>query len=473
MISVRNHHLLLNGNNRWLALFGLLLIFSCSISKKTVENKNTTSDLNDQKKVYNPLTGRYEPATPANTKVDTIQWTEIDEIAKPPLRDEDIAKSIPYSEKKSSYNISLLLPLRGNQLNNSQTRVNKLTEKFVHYHAGFRMGLQKLDREGIPLNVNILDIGSEPIQQIQSSREVENADVIIGPYRRTNIEAMASYAKARQIPIITPWSSFDNLGDDNPYFIMPKPSFNSYCEAIVDDIMKKFHPRDVRIVIREGDEYLYQQFHRYTNKYGIEDTAQSFKTYLVNDTTIELSETPVDSHLIEDRNNIFIIPYYRSTDERFVYSFIRRLSIGNSNNSVYIYGMPQWKYRVEQDYYLYNSMKIYIPSTGLIQSDGWDYQQITERCIRDFGMLPTDDVLEAYDLIVFVGRMLFKYGKNFQYFMDVESYDDHVFASYKFQRMLPTFSARAIDDRMLNNTGFENKHVQLIQLKEFKYIKVN
>ena len=453
-------------------LLGLLIAGGCTFTKKITDDDDKTTETADRKKVWNPDTGRYEDATPTNTKVDTVEWTVVDDDENPPIRDLDLAKAIPYSEKKNRYNISLLLPLRGRQISSSQTRVSNLTERFVHFYAGFEMGLQKLEREGIELNVNIVDAGSVSAQSMKNHPAVKSADLIIGPYRRNNIDAMAEYAKDNQIPIVTPWSSFANLGEDNPYFIMCRPTFDSYCEAIVDDAMKRFHPRDVKIVIREGDEYLYQQFHKFMNKYGIEDTSQSFRTYLVQDTTLQLSETPVDSHLVEERNNVFIIPYYRSSDERFVYSFVRRLSIGNLNYSVYIYGMPQWKSRVEQDYDLYNSMKIYIPSFGLSDKDGWDYQQIHEASLREYGSLPTDDMLEAYDLIVYVGRMLFKYGKNFQYYMDVEPHEDRVFANYRFERMLPPAISKSIDDRLVFNTGFENKAVMLIQLKDFKFMPV-
>ena len=133
----------------------------------------------------------------------------------------------------------------------------------------------------------------------------------------------------------------------------------------MEDVMNKHNPRDVRIVLKEGDEYLYNFFHQFTEPYCIEDTSQSFNTYLVNDTTLELSETPVDSHLVEDRNNVFIIPYYRSSDQKVCLFIPPQMSIGNMNYEVFVYGMPQWKNRVELDYDLYNAMKVYIPSTGI------------------------------------------------------------------------------------------------------------
>ena len=472
MILAQNLHRQLSGNKYIGLLFVLMLAIGCNPTKKVVVTKDKPTVNEDAKKVYNPKTKQYEDANASNTKVDTVIWIAEDETKEPPLNDSDLAKTIPYSELKSSYNISLLLPLRGGHLSTSENRSSTLTDKFVSYYAGFRMGLEKLEREGIALDVDILDVGSTPVDQLIQTQNLSSSDLIIGPYFRSNIGEVAKLAKDYSIPMVTPWSSFQNFGEDNPYFILAKPGFDTYCQSIVDDIMKKYDPREVKVVVKSGDEYLYSFFHKHMESYGIQDTANSFKTYFVNDTTIELSATPVDSHLVENQSNVFIIPYYRRSDSKFVYSFLRRLSIGNANNEVIVYGMPQWKDRVEQDYDLYNMMKIYIPTVGFTNTESWDYQQIRKKYIREYSSLPNDDTMEAYDLIVYMGRMLFKYGKNFQYYLDAETYPDAVHYGFKFTRMELPLTSKSIDDRLIPRTGFENKYVRLIQLKDYTFSEI-
>lgn len=473
MILVRNRPRRSNGSNIFwliLALFGLLM--ACNPTRKVVSEKEDTVKESDRPQVYNPRTRQYEDANAENTRVDTISWQEIVDPERGPITDQELAKTIPYSELKSTYNISLLLPLRGAMLAPSQKKVSTLLERFIHYYKGFTMGLNKLEREGINLDVNIIDVESRRLLDLQEDPAIVESDLIIGPYRREHIEQLAPLVDQYKIPMVTPWSSFTNLAEENPYIILPKPGFEIYCKHIVDHIMATQNPRDVRIVLREGDEYLYNFFHQFMEPYGIEDTSQSFRTYMVQDTTLELSETPVDSHLVEDRNNVFIIPYYRNADQRFVYSFLRRLSIGNLNYEVFVYGMPQWKPRVELDFDLYNNMKIYIPTTGLAKTESWDYQQIKDAFIREYGLLPSDDALEAYDLIVYLGRMLFKYGKNFQYYMEEDPYLEGVYSGFQFSTIDPPFISKSVDDRLLGHPGFENRFVQLIQLKDYRFQNV-
>ena len=118
-------------------------------------------------------------------------------------------------------------------------------------------------------------------------------------------------------------------------------------------------------------------------------------------------------------------------------------------------------------------MKIYIPSVGLANTESWDYQQTRKSCLQDFNSLPDDNVLEGYDLMVYLGRMLFKYGKNFQYYLDAEQLEDQVYYGFEFNRIPPPLQSKSpVDDRMIPDTGFENRFVQFIQLKDFKFSQV-
>ncbi|MCB9268622.1 MAG: hypothetical protein H6561_03535 [Lewinellaceae bacterium] len=471
MTLVRNHRLPLNGSNRFMRiviLSGLVILLgSCSFTKKTTTAKPTTtgSPTHTAGHVYNPKTGQWEPANPSNTHVDTLVWGELPQPA--PVDDETFDDLRPMTNMKDRYQVSLLLPLQSQDVSTGSDKVSLITEKFIQYLIGYEQGVKKLEREGIYLDTKVFDTenSQKEVSQIIGDQSFQKSDLVLGPYRRNMVEEMAEYVKTRQVPMITPWTSFSQFGVDNPFYVLSKPGYQSHCQFIMDDISHRFPDAQIFLVYREGEEY-------FKNFFGDESKYISF---VVHDETMDLQNTFPDSIVVANRPNVFIIPHFRfaESERRFVYAMLRKIGIIPPDFQVTSYILPQMKSLAETDYDLFNQSKIYILETGLTRISSPDYQALKRYFQNQFNTFVTEDALEAYDQIVFAGRMLKKHGTQFQYYLEGETYNDPVYMQFEFKPVYPPGTPKTAEESGVDKIQyFENQHFELIQLKDFQFVRV-
>ncbi|MCB0601453.1 MAG: hypothetical protein KDC28_09500 [Saprospiraceae bacterium] len=471
MTSARNRRLPLNGSKGYMRIvifcFTVLLAGSCSFTKKTTTTKPATtgSPTHTAGHVYNPKTGQWEPANPDNTRVDTLTWGDLPEPA--PVEDQTFEDLRPESNRKDRYQVSLLLPLQSQDISTGSDKVPVITEKFIQYLIGYEQGVKKLEREGIYLDTKVFDTenSQKEVSQIIKDPTFEKTDLILGPYRRNMVEEMADYVKTKQVPMVTPWTSFSQFGVDNPFYVLSKPGYQSHCQFIMDDISHRYPNAQVFLVYREGEEY-------FKNFFGDETKYISF---VVHDETMDLQNTFPDSVVTANRPNVFIIPHFRfaESERRFVYAMLRKIGIIPPEYQVTTYILPQMKSLAETDYDLFNQSRIYILETGMTRTASPDYQTLKRYFQNEFNTFVTEDALEAYDQIVFAGRMLKKHGTQFQYYLEGESYDDPVYMQFEFKPVYPSGQPRSAEETGVDQIQyFENQHFELIQLKDFQFVRV-
>ena len=72
------------------------------------------------------------------------------------------------------------------------------------------MALDELGDEGVRLNVNVYDSkASENTVRdlLRTDPDLPNSHLIVGPYRRQNVQKVADYAKKENITFISPYSA--------------------------------------------------------------------------------------------------------------------------------------------------------------------------------------------------------------------------------------------------------------------------
>ncbi|MEZ4895789.1 MAG: hypothetical protein R2806_03080 [Saprospiraceae bacterium] len=471
MISVPSRRQPLNGNNAWMTflVWGLVLVImsNCSFTKKATAHKpeTTGTPAHTPGRVYNPKSGQWEPANPSNSKVDTAILAELPLPA--PVTDETFEDLRPESKLKDRYQVSLLLPLQSQDVSVGSEKISPVTEKFVQYLVGFEQGIKKLEREGIYLDAKVFDTENSQTEmdQILEDPDFKQTDLILGPYRRNMVESMANYAKDHELPMITPWTSFSQYGVDNPYYILSKPGYQTHCQFIMDDIATRYPNAQIFLVYREGEEY-------FKNFFGDESKYISF---VVHDETMDLQNTFPDSVVTAGIPNVFIIPHFRfaESERRFVYAMLRKIGIIPPDYQVTTYILPQMKSLAETDYDLFNTSNIYILETGLVRNTSTDYQALKRYFQSEYNTFVSEDALEAYDQIVFAGRMLKKYGNQFQFYLDTETYSDPVYMQFAFKPVYPVSQSKSAEQAAVEKIQYyENQHFELIQLKDFRFVRV-
>lgn len=456
MISVLNRLQRLSGS-KLLLLSCLLLCFSCNSSKKTVTKKRTTKRTS---------TKRTSDKTKTTTKVikkDDIDWAKDDKKEEEKEKEQEVQYAD--SEIKSVYNVSVFIPF---DVNSSASNISNVSNKFINYYAGVQLALKDLESTGLSLNVKVFDSKNNFDAKLRDPFN-EVTDVIIGPYDKTNLKAVAAFGKEKGIAVISPWNASKKITVQNPYYVQLNPPATDHYKKITDHISDNFSPDQVFLLQRDNgkDAKLSKYIQRYLNS---QNRGASFNEYELNVDSLQMGDHAYDSLFLVNRPTVFVIPNYSSNDENYIYNAIRRISTEKGANQVYIYGMPILMNSDRFTYDYYKNLNIRTCLTKLINHNDQNIKDFEQEYLRSYNALPTEDALEGYDMMSFVGSGLSEHGTKFfrelvgQKFRGIQSI-------YELEAMDPS------DPMTLENEPeveyYQNKHLDIIQYQNNGFQRLN
>jgi TolA-binding protein len=129
----------------------------------------------------------------------------------------------PRAQRKSTYNIGVLLPFEFNDPSWETRRKNQFV---TDLYAGLRLAQDSLQREGRPVQLFAYDTGADTLQlkQVLALPELAGMDMLIGPVYKSGARILARYAQQRQILCVNPLSQDADLVLDNPWHYLYEPS---------------------------------------------------------------------------------------------------------------------------------------------------------------------------------------------------------------------------------------------------------
>ncbi len=190
--------------------------------------------------------------------------------------------------------------------------------------------------------------------------------------------------------------------------------------------------------------------------------------------------------LVKDRANVFIVP---SFDEAFVNIVTRQLFSFAGEYDIFLYGMPSWidMNTIRLNYLDSLNLRYTVPYNLNRQSER--YQHYEKGYINTFHGLPSETSIKAFDLTVFFGRMLQKYGLTFWHTFRSPTTVKGLTTRFNFQPRYDSTTHVARDSlwkgriikekdyRILRPDSsiqfFENKSVYLMYYNNFKRISLD
>lgn len=129
----------------------------------------------------------------------------------------------PRAQRKSTYNIGVLLPFEFNDPSWETRRKNQFV---TDLYAGLRLAQDSLQREGRPVQLFAYDTGADTLQlkQVLALPELAGMDMLIGPVYKSGSKILARYAQQHQILCVNPLSQDADLVLDNPWHYLYEPS---------------------------------------------------------------------------------------------------------------------------------------------------------------------------------------------------------------------------------------------------------
>lgn len=459
MISAPNRRLPLNGNKLLLlvsALF-IVLISGCSGTKKSTGAPKDPVPAEIAKEVYNPRNGRYEPATPSNTRVDTVQWKPEDE---PWITDEDLKISgADESSVKSAYQIAVLLPLSDDDLNKDLN--SEGSDKFFHYYAGMKMGMADIASQYPNIRVQVLDVNANPyaMQTILQSPALAQADLIIGPLRRDHLNEAARYSLQKDIPVAAPWNAFRTVENINPNYILLRSSLPTHCEVLTRYLLENFSAEEICLVGRERFKPLMTYFQTVLNE--LKGQSQTpFKEILIKD-DFRFGD---DYKYLDSTKNVYIVTEYE--DPNVVFNLLRHINLMRNNRPVTVIGMPSWQDYGTDFINLFSQLGVTISTSSYPDYSQEKVNEFKKTFFRLYQSFPMKEAFEGYDAIQFLVQMLATSGRKFHLKEDLQTFNG-LASSFRLEKVINTQGP--VDDRLRNVICVENKALHILRFEEFRF----
>lgn len=455
MILAQNHQRQLNGSNLIYLLCGLLILALASCSG--------TKNMSDKNKVLKPSGKDKSDITQKGSgKVDTVFWTEVDRSKEYNSIIEDLDL-----EKKDSYKVSLLFPFdlshnNHSDVNNSKTQLGQM----VNFYGGVKLALQQLEDEGINLEVEVLDSESGNFNEKLSS--CINSDVIIGPRTKEQLLTTANFGLINSIPVISPWLSSSKITKDNAYFVQLKTSLKNHFNKIVTHAKTEFSDDQIFLLGRKGvkEDMSYMRYmQNVAATINNDNNRKPLQEFYIDEDSLRLGEYAFDSIFIEGKTTAFILPNHSfASDEDFVYNTARKMNGEKGLENVVLYGMPILLESDKIKYDLHRGLNMRICRASFVDRSNVVFNEFRKKYFDEYGGFPSDEALEGYDMMIFIGRSIYNYGKKFQYFLD--TYDSSLLQS-KFE--IKKVYKDDADDRFKNIQYFQNDHLYILSFIDNKF----
>ncbi|HMU02488.1 MAG TPA: ABC transporter substrate-binding protein [Saprospiraceae bacterium] len=477
MISVQNHLQLLSGNKISFVVF-LLILVSCGTNKAVTKSgtkdtpivydsskpKSTTTKTPDQ--VVSP-----GATTKVKVKVDTIEL-KYPKTPTPPI----VVKAQPQQSNKGglslkdSYNIKLLIPLNSDSYSPSEVAQSR----FVHFYAGVMRALEKLDDEGIKFNIEVIDTeeGTKPLKEKTSEIINEGTDLVIGPFERDDVKMMAEKCKEKGIPLVSPWQTSTKITNENPYYIQMKPNLKEHFLKLAHSTASEFKKGEVFIVGKNNKETnSWISYFQDAAATSLNVISKDFYTpYYVTDDSLSTGPTAFNRLLKNPKLKAIILPNYSYTDEGFAYSCLRRLMAEKGGKQIIVYGMPMLFESEKIEFEYYHALQMRMVMSDFVDENQSDIRAFRREFLDLYGEIPTQDAIKGYDLMLYIGRNIWKYGVNFQNYLEYEP-TTYMQSTYNIKKAKSDDSPTASDPEAFD--FYENKHLDIIEFKGTKFHRRN
>lgn len=404
-------------------------------------------------KVYDPETGTYRTVHEVNEKVDTVQWKDLAEDKFPPIKTDTPINgntgTIPNNSGTTGNNggtstpsagdgtgdVSILLPFLANA---SSTGVPDNSKWAVSFYAGARLAYDNLEAEGAKFNVSIMDTeaSSTKVNSLLKSNDLSKSELIIGPYKREEVDIVQAYAKQNKMPLVVPYTAQMGMTENNPYYIQVNPSLKSHCEAIARHIRKKHNPENVVLVALDKPEEK-ARFKYFQDANALINNGRSVKKFqelLVPEGASNFHTINVSQFIKSGVTTVFVVPSW--SNETFVYSFLRQLlAKQGEGEDVMVYGMSMWLDFNQIDFEYFEKLNLHVSSASYIDDNDERVKQFKNKYFQSYGTVPNEEAFLGYDVMLYFGKMLAKYGKNFSQKLDVTP-SDVLHGRFEFNRIV-------------------------------------
>ena len=329
------------------------------------------------------------------------------------------------SFQKGYYNVSVLLPFKLEEFSpNQRVRANQFA---YDMYEGMKLAKEKLKQEGIIVNLFAYDLGSDAVKmaEITNNSNFVQSDLIVGPMYSEPAKVAADFAEANKIYLLQPTAVTTELLTNHPNTFLLQSSLErqttqllAYAQSLPSALGKK-------VAIYYGS----------SRRDSI--TAAWYKTKAVAAglQVIDFRKTreKLDSAAsIADWNKPAHVALFSSNDNdgNKVVSLLAKRRISAplmATATAFDFSKASGGSFLNRELYVIDS----------------EFVDNTKPQVRDFqlqymakrNMVPSVYAMQGYDVMLFFGRMIYKYKAQLRVGMDAQVYeDDYLLSGFNYQK---------------------------------------
>lgn len=382
------------------------------------------------------------------------------------------------SRKKSTYNVAMILPFMASTYKGSG-EIPAQSTRAVEFYEGVKIALDSLSREGVNLKLHVFDSKRdlEGLREVFVKMEDKEWDLIIGPTSTDVLTELAAYAKENNIALISPFNNNSEIAKNNHYLIQVNPSYDLTAKYIVSFLEQLKRPKlnvmkKVKCLILATDEDSAKV-----------DLIQKEYSFLKNDSSAilpqvysnnSISISSMLNYFEYNALNVIIIPTERN--ETFVFSALREISsIFNKVEKMKGYnfiviGSPFWKYFERVNFEYFDNLKLHLADNYFVDLEDLKNKQFEEGYRKLYGIAPREFAYTGFDIMLYFGRMLHKYGTAFPENFHQET-DKRRHTVFKYEPIYEL--SKFLDGNTLKEQKqiirFENRAMNFLKFEDFLF----
>jgi len=313
------------------------------------------------------------------------------------------------SIKKSVYNVAVMLPFLYEKLNPSSSQQGN--QFIIDLYKGIKMAASDLQSEGINVNAYAYDTERdfEITKSLLGQSEIANMDLFFGPLYPGPYRAVMEYALKNQKYIFNPLSSNPAAIGENPFAYLMRPSLITEGRAAASfaiDSLDKSHA----IVITGTSSQDSLRVSSFLSAYQEQSDREVLVLKERNFNRDRIDELVDTLNYFGEDNFIYVA----SGNELIISNTISAIVM--AEEKIPVIGSEELLDIRSITYDQLEGLDEYLIAPGFIDPENENIQEFKNRYRREFYEIPSKYTFVGYDLMMYVGYMLDRYGVYFQEF---------------------------------------------------------